>query len=96
MGRYAQYLRVRACYLRIASTFVAITAVEKIKAKELDRSLVEINEGAGAYILEPFAQHIIREATQAAERTAADTIEKAAEKATKHESRPELKVVREA
>ena len=50
---------------------------------------MEIDEGAGAYILEPFAQQIIRKATEAAEQTAANAIEKDA----RHESRPELKVV---
>jgi hypothetical protein len=68
--------------------FIAITAVEKKKPKEPEPSLMEIDEGAWM----PFAQQIIREATQAAERAAADVIGKA----TRQESRPELKVVGEA
>jgi hypothetical protein len=81
-----------AVFVSLASTFIAITAVEKIKPKKQKPPLVEIDEGAGAYILEPFAQQIIREATEAAERAAADAIGKA----TRHESRPELKVVGES
>jgi hypothetical protein len=56
---------------------IAITCVDKIKPKEPEPPLVEIDEGAGAYILEPFAQQVIREATKAAERAAAHAIGKA-------------------
>jgi hypothetical protein len=95
-GEIAWFLRifvfVPAVLVSLASTFVAITAVEKIKPKKAEPPTVKIDEGAGAYILEPFAQQIIREATHAAERAAADVIGKA----TRHESRPELKVVGEA
>jgi hypothetical protein len=95
-GEIAWFLRIfvfaPALFVSLASTFIAITAVEKIKPKEPEPRLVEIDEGAGAYILEPFAQQIVREATKAAERAAADAIGKA----TRHESRPELKVVGEA
>jgi hypothetical protein len=94
-GEIAWFLRIfvfaPAVFVSLASTFIAITAVEKIKPKEPEPSLVEIDEGAGTYILEPFAQQIIREATQAAERAAADIIGKA----TRQESRPVLKVVGE-
>jgi hypothetical protein len=95
-GEIAWFLRIfvfaSAVFVSLASTFIAITAVEKIKPKKPAPPLVEIDEGAGAYILEPFSQQIIREATKAAERTAADAIGKA----TRHESRPELKVVGES
>ena len=91
-GEIAWFLRIfvfaPAVFVSLASTFIAITAVEKIKPKEPGPSLMEIDEGART----PFAQQIIREATQAAERAAADVIGKA----TRQESRPELKVVGEA
>jgi hypothetical protein len=89
-----------AIFVSLASTFVAITAVDKIKPKDPD--FVEINENVGTYILEPFAQHIVREATQAAERTAADAIGKSTKREpnkhepkheTKKESHPDLKIV---
>src|SRR5262245_1728344 len=89
-GEIAWFLRIfvfiPAVFVSLASTFVAITSVERIKPKE---PRVEIDEGAGAYILEPFAQQIVREATAAAERAAANAIGKAA----RHEPRHELKVV---
>src|SRR5262249_38406409 len=95
-GEIAWLLRIfvfaPAVFVSLASTFIAITAVEKIKPKKPELPSVEIDEGAGAYILEPFARQIIREATEAAERAAADAIGKA----TRHESRPELKVVGES
>jgi hypothetical protein len=95
-GEIAWFLRIfvfaPAVFVSLASTFLAITAVEKIKPKEPEPSLVEIDEGAGAYILEPFAQQVIREATEAAKQAAANAIGKAA----RHESRPELKVVGES
>jgi hypothetical protein len=95
-GEIAWFLRIfvfaPAVFVSLASTFLAITAVEKIKPKKPEPSLVEIDEGAGAYILEPFAQQIIREATEAAEQAAANAIGKA----TRHESRPELKIVGES
>ena len=95
-GEIAWFLRIfvfaPAVFVSLASTFLAVTAVEKIKPKKPESSLVEIDEGAGAYILEPFAQQIIREATEAAEQAAATAIGKAA----RHESRPELKVVGES
>ncbi len=72
----------------LAATLLAITSVEKIKPKRPDPPNVELDKGAGAYILQPFAHQIIREATEAAERTAANAIRKAA--------RPELKIVGES
>jgi hypothetical protein len=95
-GEIAWFLRIfvfaPAVFVSLASTFIAITAVEKIKPKKPEPASVEIDEGAGAYILEPFAKQIIREATEAAEQAAADAIGKA----TRHESRVELKVVGES
>jgi hypothetical protein len=95
-GEIAWFLRIfvfaPAVFVSLASTFLAITSVEKIEPKEPEPPLVEIDEGAGAYILEPFAQQVIREATEAAEQAAATAIGKAA----RHESRPELKVVGES
>jgi hypothetical protein len=95
-GEIAWFLRIfvfaPAVFVSLASTFLAITAVEKIKPKDREAPLVQIDEGAGAYILEPFAERIIREATEAAERTAANAIRTAA----RQESRPELKVVGES
>ena len=70
-GEIAWFLRIfvfaPAVFVSLASTFIAITAVEKIKPKKPEPPSVEIDEGAGAYILEPFAQQIIREATEVAE-----------------------------
>jgi hypothetical protein len=95
-GEIAWFLRIfvfaPAVFVSLASTFLAVTAVEKMKPKKPESSLVEIDEGAGAYILEPFAQQIIREAREAAEQAAANAIGKAA----RHESRPELKIVGES
>jgi hypothetical protein len=94
-GEIAWFLRIfvffPAVFVSLASTFVAITSVETIKPKKREPSLLEIDEGAGAYILEPFAQQIIREATVAAEHVAASAMGKA----TRQEPRPELKVVGE-
>jgi hypothetical protein len=80
-----------AIFVLLASTFIALTAVEKIKPKE--PVFVEINENAGTYILEPFAQHIVREATQAAERAAANAVAKSTKNDSHNE--PQLKVVGE-
>jgi hypothetical protein len=94
-GEIAWFLRIfvflPAVFVSLASTFLAITSVQTIKPREPQRSRIEIDEGAGAYILEPFAQQIIREATAVAEQTAANAIGKIA----RHEHRPDLKVVGE-
>jgi hypothetical protein len=93
-GEIAWFLRIfvfiPAILVSLASTLIAITSVETVKPKEPPPP-VQINEGAGAYILEPFAEQIIREATAVAERAAANAIGKA----VRHEHRPELKVVGE-
>src|SRR5262249_32526237 len=94
-GEIAWFLRIfvfiPAVFVSLASTFIAVTSVEMIEPKEPPPAPLKIDEGAGAYILEPFAQQIIREATAVAERAAANAIGKAA----RHEHRPELKVVGE-
>lgn len=87
-GEIAEFLRIfvflPAICVSLASTLLAITSVEKLKPKE--PAVVDLDEGAGAYILEPFAEKVIREATEAAEKAASYAVNKA------HRT-PELKVV---
>ena len=58
-GEIAWFLRlfvfVPAFMVSLAATLLAITSVERIKPKQPDPPNVELDEGAGAYILQPFA-----------------------------------------
>jgi hypothetical protein len=58
----------------LASTLLALTAVERIEPEIED---IRIDDAAGGYILEPFADEIVRQATEAAEKTAAAALERA-------------------
>ncbi len=57
----------------VASTLLALTSIERVR----DEDDVILDEQAGSFILEPFAEDILRQARAEAERTAAATIERA-------------------
>jgi hypothetical protein len=57
----------------IASTLLALTSVEKVR--EADD--VVLDPQAGSFILEPFAEEIIRQAREEAERSAAAAVDRA-------------------
>ncbi|MDB5513097.1 MAG: ATPase, partial [Enterovirga sp.] len=57
----------------IASTLLALTAVERVR----DDDDIVLDQGAGSFILEPFAEEIVRQAREEAERTAAAAIDRA-------------------
>ncbi|TDR90032.1 ATPase [Enterovirga rhinocerotis] len=57
----------------LAATLLALTAVERVREEDD----IVLDERAGAFILEPFAAQIVREAREEAERTAAAAIERA-------------------
>jgi hypothetical protein len=56
----------------VASTLLALTAVERVREEDD----VVLDDGAGSFILEPFAEEIVKQATEAAERSAAAAIER--------------------
>ncbi len=56
----------------LAATLLALTAVERVREEDD----VVLDESAGSFILEPFAAEIVREAREAAERTASAAIER--------------------
>lgn len=56
----------------LAATLLALTTVERVR----DEDDIVLDERAGSFILEPFAEDIVRQAREEAERTAAAAIEK--------------------
>lgn len=56
----------------LAATLLALTAVERVREEDD----IVLDERAGSFILEPFAQDIVRQAREEAERTAAAAIER--------------------
>lgn len=54
----------------LAATLLALTAVERVR----DEDDIVLDERAGSFILEPFAQEIVRQAREEAEKTANDVI----------------------
>ncbi|WP_375461549.1 ATPase [uncultured Enterovirga sp.] len=57
----------------VAATLLALTSVERVREEDD----VVLDESAGSFILEPFAEELIRQARDEAERTANATIERA-------------------
>lgn len=74
-GEIHQFLRifvfVPAIGSAFAATLIALMSVQRIKPAAAP---VELVDDAGQYILEPFTQAIIREATAAATKAAADSV----------------------
>ncbi|MGO4574226.1 ATPase [Microvirga sp. 2TAF3] len=68
------FVFVPAIFVSLASTLLALTAVEKTKPKA---EPVLLADEAGQYILGPYATEIIREATDAATQAAHEAVEKA-------------------
>lgn len=58
----------------VAATLLALTAVERVRAEDD----VVLDERAGSFILEPFAQEIVRQARDEAERAAHGALERVA------------------
>ena len=57
----------------LAATLLALTAVERVREEDD----VLLDENAGSFILEPFAEEIVRTAREEAERTASAVLERA-------------------
>jgi hypothetical protein len=57
----------------LASTLLALTSVERLR----DEDDVVLDPQAGSFILEPFAEEIVRQAREEAERTAAASLDRA-------------------
>ena len=66
------FVFVPALGASIASTLLALTSVERTR----DEDDVVLDPQAGSFILEPFAEEIVRQAREEAERTAAATLER--------------------
>ncbi|MBV9079059.1 MAG: ATPase [Methylobacteriaceae bacterium] len=72
------FVFVPAIGASLASTLLALTAIERVREEDD----VVLDESAGSFILEPFAEEIIRQARAEAERSAASAIERARPAAT--------------